>query len=226
MGDTHLSASVKIMAKLARRPSYITSRCDLRVLYTPIMQSQNISARVMNAFIVAVNEPIHLPRMVVLFLDQDFEEITGDYDSTEMTVKWLIANLVMMVHDRKKHIPSFASRPSEPKFIIIKPTPLADWSDPHGSHKARKCIFNQSIKQVIAKYDHFFIVNVDAIKPDNPTFYERSGRALPEKGLKACWSTLDDVVDKVDHQGIKPYKWVVKCKPDKGLKRRREQRFN
>ena len=81
----------------AQQKCHLTNHYDLRIIYGSVDQSSNILIRLIESFADALNANVKLPHMVFIFLDADFEKITGDHDTTEKMVKLLISKLVSLV---------------------------------------------------------------------------------------------------------------------------------
>ena len=85
LGDIVLNSAVEAFRFFSTQKSYLTENYDLRIIYGALGQTHNgvplnILARLLNSFIDAINSNIKLPTIVFIFLDADFEQITGGRD--------------------------------------------------------------------------------------------------------------------------------------------------
>ena len=112
--------------------------------------------------------------------------------------------MLLSIQDRKGNLDKKASRLSEPKFLIIKPTP----KNTDGFDTRDNCrIFNRSVENVIKKYDNFYCFNDDEIKPDEIANFDSSENSCA-KGMKKLWAALNTVVMKIDNGKYRPFKVI------------------
>ena len=164
LGDVHLAMAVEDFRRFGTSTeSYIANKYDIHILYTPRIVSSNNLARIMNALMNQINGNMHLPKAIIVFLGGDFEAITGSHKSTDATVGWLFGSIITAIEDRKATLLDNAYRKTEPKIIMIKPTPKFVCLDGKDEHKNLHRVFNRSTESVLAHYDFTYIFNVDGV---------------------------------------------------------------
>lgn len=151
---------------------YLNTRCDVKYFTYPVMELNNFLIRVQMSLAIALNESGHLSRFIVLVLGDDFEKMTASYKLTELCFRWLISEIVVCVHRRKSYLPKKVVRSTEPKFVTVKPHPRCGILDISQAHKIKRRIFNRSIEAVVKKYDNFYMVNTDTIRPDTLEYFD------------------------------------------------------
>ena len=182
--------------------SYIGSKYDVKFIFTPSDMCGNILTRLQNALASMINQTIRLPRFIIILLDCDFMKITGDYESTKGTVRWLMSSIIQAIGKRKKWLEDFAFRETEPKFLFMKPTPKPKRLDDCGSGRFQCRIYNRSVESIICRYDNFYTYNANEIKPEKNKFFEEGSSRLSFLGHKVYWCAIEEAVRKIDHNRL------------------------
>ena len=149
---------------------------------------------------------VRLPRVLILMLDADFTKITVGYDHTKRAIAVLISNLIIEIAKRKSQLLKKAYRTTEPKILVMKPTPRAEaFEDLRGSRNQRR-IFNRCLENVIAKYDNLFCYNVHKLRPKKDCYFDIAKTNFSYLGYKTYWHAMDDAVKPFK---LKPFKEIA-----------------
>ena len=138
--------------------SYISNRYDVKLMYSPVTNQTNILLWIINGLYQGFNRYTYLPRFIIIFLDADFEWITHNHDLTYKTLLWLISQVVWGAGKKKSKLPLKARRSTQPKFVLVKPSPKVSYKDIRQEHKFKKRTFNRCAEEIICKYNDFFII--------------------------------------------------------------------
>ena len=174
--------------------------------------SRNILSRLYNALVDGINRYNQLPRIIVIILDDDFTKMTSNYDNTEELFGWIIGQICLLMYSRKNEMISFASRPDEPKLLMVKPLPRSESQDTKGNNPYRNLrrVFNRSVDNIISRYDETYVVNMDEIRPESFDLFDISGNKLNLKGIQKFWSGINRAVQRLDRGRMRLFKMVFR----------------
>ena len=127
---------------------------------------------------------VQLPRILILLLNLDLESWVGSYRNMEKSIEFIFGRIVCEIQKRKIKLGKKGSRTSEPKYLVIRSLPVANWVPGYKSKKSTRRVFDKSLENVGVKFDKFYITNVDEIKPDKPDLFNSSGTTLSAKGFE------------------------------------------
>ena len=198
----------EVRSRVRRTPNHIAARYDMRIMTSATLNRYNILARMYNALVDGLNRFVQLPQITVIIFDHDFTAITSDYENTENLIGWLIGQMLQLINSRKTEMLSFASRPLEPKSLMIKPLPKTDHMDKRFKNQRR--IFNRSVENTIAKYDETCVTNVDDVRPENLASFDLSGNNLSLRGISKFWIGLNKAIESLDSGRMRPFQLVYK----------------
>ena len=186
--------SIRQQEQKDKSESYIDSNYDLKFIFTPADAQSNFILHLSNALVGMLNQITHLPRVIIVMLDSDFTRITAGYKTTEKAIGCLVSQLIVAIGKHKGQVLKKSYRSTEPKFLIMKPTPWAAGLDEfRGSHNQCR-IFNRQLELVISKYDYFYTYNVHKIQPEKGEFFDYTKSNLSELGFKTYWRAVNDAV--------------------------------
>ena len=132
-----------ICSKVRREPLhrwYLLNKYDNYFLYHAVSNSENVMGRVINALIKGLNAHIQLPRFLIIMLDSDVISLTTGYNNTEFLIQSIIGPLVKQIQKRK-----LAIRQSQPKYLLIKPLPFANWVNAYRTNKNDRRVFGHCL---------------------------------------------------------------------------------
>ena len=202
------------------KPYYLDWRYDLKFIFTPVDASSNILLYIINAFIGMLNHTVHLPKHLIILLDEDFIKITAGYRMIEKTIGFIVGHNFQEISKCKKQLPDKAYRSRESKIIFGKPSPTKnDQEDVIGGRNQRR-IFNRSLEVILGKYDSAYTFNADEIQLNKQEFYKsgKSHHKLSPRGYKAYWHSMNEVVQRIDTNRILPLKEYIKLRDAKEAK--------
>ena len=116
----------------------------MKFLFTPVDADRNILSQLYNAFSGMMSQTLKLPHIIILLLDCDFIKIMGGYSGTKGTIRWLLSNMLISIAERKVLLTSKANRKTEPKFLLMKPTPKPTRLDDYGGGRIQRRVYNRS----------------------------------------------------------------------------------
>ena len=142
------------------------NRYDIRCLYSSVAHNSNVLSRIANSSVEELNYSIQLPCIIVVLLNSDLESWVGSYEDTEIFVKWIFVQIIGDTQGRKGKLPVRGIRRSEPKYLVIRSVPVANWVPGYSSKKNKCRVFDRTLENVVAMYDNCYITNIDEIQPN------------------------------------------------------------
>ena len=186
----------------------MASHYDIKFIFSPVDSECNFFLRLSNALAGYLNQVSKLPRIIVLILDVDYKKITCSYKVTEKAINVLVSAFIMDLMKRKKQLPEFAYKQSEPKLLVMKPAPKSKIRNLDGEECNRRHIFNRSLENILAQYESTFAYNADRLKPEKLELFEDTFIGLSKESLKLYWKDLDNIISLIDINRATPLKQI------------------
>ena len=165
---------------------------DIWFCRSPILTCANILLTISNALAEKINQVLRLPRFIIAIIGDHFEKFEANQECSFATTHWSISGLAVMVNTQKNQLTTIAVKPTEPKIVLVKPVHRKLTADPEFKHRGLCRALNHNLQHTVKWYNDHYVVNVEAIWPDDNWFYETASRSvLSRRGYKEMWKAID-----------------------------------
>ena len=76
---------------------FILNRFEIKIFTTPLIQHESLLAKIQRAVVAAMNNNIQLPRIIAIFLNNDFNQICWNYQSAYAAMKWMVKEIFNLI---------------------------------------------------------------------------------------------------------------------------------
>ena len=209
----HAVKAIQLVAKTKRDELSIFWEFNVDCFTThPMSLTKSAPARLLNAFIKALNEKDckSLPRLVIFVPDWDLVKNINFYKSGakrafDAVLKWIMHNANRAIQSKKDslaHKKPGSVTPSEPKIIWVKM--IERIGGEYDKALSVRYRFNAALEDQLADHKHHYILDIGKNIAD-PNYLSARNQ-LNDDGMHRYWRELDRLIDlfEQDHDNFKP----------------------
>ena len=119
----------------------------------------------------------------------------------------MVGQIIESTQKHKLRSLYWAVRDYQPKYLFVKPLPIADWVVNYQSHQDACRMYNKALDTVAAHYNHTYTTNIN-IHPGDYDSFDLNGTGLSLAGFKVFWKALSECVNRLDMGRIKTIKVI------------------
>ena len=190
---------------------YLQEFYNLSMHYKPLA-GETTASRIVNNFIDIINEKHLLPRFLMVIIDRDIISDVNLYEDDDPVktirqgVDWLVKQISIAI--RRKRVELLQRKPgaiygADPTVVFVRMVCRVDLRLKRGSKLdeiyALRAKFNDALNDAASRYDNR-ILTVNSC--NSAGHFDNLGN-LSEKGRKAYWQEVDDLLERFDRKAIK-----------------------
>ena len=199
LGDSFVNSTVN--RYFLNTDSYAKTHMDVHILHGRRDNTENPISRLLNALITAFRSKAHLPKLIMIILEDDIIRYTGynDYGVTALygrLINFLSMEIVKIVDAYKKEIfPQKAVNQNWPQIVWVPPTMHANY---HNSDNTLRKKFSNELDLQIDNQQYMHVIRFANWKFDDYPLVGRYDHRMSQIGVSHFWNEVDMLIKHVN----------------------------